>query len=282
MADITVNSRMLGLKGVSVHVDDYGGEGRPVVLIHGWPLSGKSWSEQIQPLLDAGFHVISYDRRGFGDSDKPSTGYDYDTFTEDLNGLLDQLDLRNVSLVGFSMGGGEVARFVATYGESRVHNVVFAAAIPPYLMQTKDNPDGPLKQASADKMTEELQADPANFYKGFLEQFFSPNGDGNVLISDQQMSEALALCNQADTQAALGAMKAFTTTDFRDDLLKITVPTLIIHGDADGIVFYDGSGKITHDTVVGSQLHVIEGGPHGINVSHAKEFNQVLIDFLRT
>lgn len=281
MTELKVNSALLGLKEISVHVDDHGGDGRPVVLIHGWPLSGKSWSEQIQTLLGAGFHVITYDRRGFGESDKPSSGYDYDTFAEDLNGLLESMDLHDVSIVGFSMGGGEAARYIAKYGEERIHSVVFAAAIPPYLNKTDDNPDGPLDEATVTQMTEGLQADDTAFYKGFLEQFFSANGDGNVLISEQQMADAVALCAQADKDASLASMAAFATTDFRDDLTKITVPTLVIHGDADAIVPFDGSGKLTHEQVAGSELHVIANGPHGCNVSHADEFNTALIDFLK-
>ncbi len=281
MADLTVNSTLLGLKDVSVHVDDYGGDGRPVVLIHGWPLSGKSWSEQIQPLLSAGFHVVAYDRRGFGDSDKPSSGYDYDTFADDLNGILEQKNLRDVSLVGFSMGGGEVARYIAKYGEDRLRSVVFAAAVPPYLAKTDDNPDGPLDDATASGMSSSLNAGDTKFYEGFLQQFFSPNGDGKVMVSDAQLAAALALTAQADKRAALDSMKAFASTDFREDLKQVTVPTLVIHGDADAIVPFDGSGKLTHQQIAGSELHVIAGAPHGMNISHADEFNQALVGFLQ-
>ncbi len=281
MAELTVNSALLGLKKISVHVDDYGGEGRPVILIHGWPLSGKSWKEQIQPLLNAGFHVITYDRRGFGNSDKPSSGYDYDTFAEDLDGLIDQKDLHDVTLVGFSMGGGEVARYIAKYGEERIHSVVFASAIPPFLMKSENNPDGPLTEEQATVMLDGLKANDTEFYKEFLKQFFSPNADGNVLVSEEQMNDALALSAQADKSAAEASMQAFGTTDFREDITLITKPTLVIHGDADGIVLFDGSGKRTHEAIIGSELHVIAGGPHGINVSHAAEFNETLIAFLQ-
>lgn len=281
MAEITVNSSLLGLKEVSVHVDDYGGAGRPVVLIHGWPLSGKSWSEQIQALVAAGFHTITYDRRGFGDSDKPSGGYDYDTFAEDLNGLLEQKDLHDVSLVGFSMGGGEVARYISKYGENRLHSVVFAAAVPPYLAETDKNPNGPLTDDMATSMSSSLEDNDIEFYQGFLQQFFSPNGDGNVMVTETQMADAIALTAKADKQAALGSMKAFATTDFREDLTKVTVPTLVIHGDADGIVPFDGSGKLTHEQIPGSELVVVSGAPHGFNVSHAAEFNEALLNFLQ-
>lgn len=281
MADSIVNSALLDFKDVSLHVDDYAGDGRPVVLIHGWPLSGKSWSEQIQPLLSAGFHVLTYDRRGFGDSNKPSSGYDYDTFADDLNGILEQKDLHDVTLVGFSMGGGEVARYIAKYGEDRLRSVVFAAAVPPFLAKTDDNPDGPLDDAAASAMSTSLEADDTEFYEGFLQQFFSPNGDGNVMVSDAQLAAALALTAKADKIAALGSMKAFASTDFREDLKQVTVPTLVIHGDADAIVPFNSSGKLTHQQVAGSELHVIAGAPHGMNVSHADEFNTALISFLQ-
>jgi non-heme chloroperoxidase len=280
MPELKVNSTLLGLKGVNVHVDDHGGQGRPIILIHGWPLSGKSWSEQIQALLNSGFHVITYDRRGFGSSDKPSSGYDYDTFSEDLDGIMEQMELKDASLVGFSMGGGEVARYISKYGQDKLHSVVFAAAIPPYLLKSDTNPDGPLDVASATQMEDGLKADDKVFYEAFLKQFFSANGDGNVLVSDEQMADALTLAYQADKNAAIGSMEAFATTDFRADLAKITIPALVIHGDSDGIVPINGSGKLTHEQVTGSELHIIVGGPHGINVSHASEFNQALINFL--
>ena len=280
MPDVTVNSRLLGLKELNVHVEDTGGEGRPVVLIHGWPLSGASWKEQVPALVDAGYRVITYDRRGFGESDKPLTGYDYDTFTDDLSGLLEALDVRDATLVGFSMGGGEVARYVAKYGEDRLRSVVFASAIPPKLMKTPDNPDGPLEASQAAQMTADLTKDEDVFYDGFMTQFFSANGDGNVLISEEQRLEALTLCHQASKVAALQAMQAFGTTDFRDDLPLVTVPTLVIHGDSDGIVPFEGSGKRTHEAIPQSHLHVVAGGPHGVNVSHADEFNDELLKFL--
>lgn len=280
MSDISVNSRLLGLKDVQVHVNDTGGDGRPVVLIHGWPLSSASWSNQLPALKAAGYRAVAYDRRGFGQSDKPSTGYDYDTFAEDLNGLMTELDLNDVTLVGFSMGGGEVARYIGKYGEDRLHSIVFAAAVTPMMKKSDDNPDGPLDEASAAGMAEALTNDEAAFYDGFSKQFFSPNGDGNIQVSEEVRLEAIEATKQADKTAALGAMKAFATTDFREDLAKITVPTLVIHGDADGIVPFEGSGKLTHETVAHSELHVIANGCHGINASHADEFNSTLIEFL--
>lgn len=276
MTEITAHHGLF--KDTNLHVDDTGGPGRPVVLIHGWPLSGESWSEQVPALQQAGFRVISYDRRGFGRSDKPLTGYTYDTLTEDLHALLTELDLTDVTLVGFSMGGGEVARYFTAYGTERLRSVVFAAAVPPYLMKTGNNPDGPLEKSQAAEMTAQLTADQEKFYDQFTTEFFS--SDGVLQVTEEQRQEALALCRQADKKAALACLNAFGTTDFRDDLPKVSVPTLVLHGSADGTVPFAGSGARTHAAIPGSQLQVIDGAPHGCNVSHAAEFNQVLINFL--
>lgn len=276
MTEITAHHGLL--TDVNLHVDDTGGAGRPVVLIHGWPLSGESWSEQIPALTAAGYRVISYDRRGFGRSDKPRQGYDYDTFAEDLDAVLSALDVRDATLVGFSMGGGEVARYLSKFGAQRVRSAVFAAAVPPYLAQTDDNPEGPLDQETADGMESGLKADEDAFYDQFTKDFFTANG--TIAVTEEQRQQALALAKQADKHAALGAMNAFAKTDFRDDLKAVTVPALIIHGDSDGTVPFEGSGQRTHQALSGSELHVVVGGPHGINVSHADEFNRELLAFL--
>lgn len=281
MPEVTVNSRLLGLKDVNVHVEDTGGDGRPVLLIHGWPLSGESWKLQVPALKDAGYRVIRYDRRGFGQSDKPRTGYDYDTLAEDLDGLITELGLTDVTLVGFSMGGGEVARYISEYGEEKLHSVVFAAAIPPMMMKSPQNPDGPLEASKAAQMAADLTKDEDAFYDQFTKDFFSPNADGDVLATEAQRQEAIAQCEQADKVAALEAMAAFGITDFRADLTKVTVPTLVIHGDADGIVPFEGSGKRTHAAIAHSKLYLIHSGPHGINISHAAEFNRYLLEFLK-
>lgn len=264
---------------VRLHVEEAGDSGRPVVLIHGWPLSGASWKAQWGPLRDAGYRVIAYDRRGFGQSDKPADGYDYDTLADDLAALIDERDLRDVTLVGFSMGGGEVARYIARHGESRLRSIVFAAAVPPYLRKTDDNPDGPLTDAKADEMERGLRASRADFFDQFTRDFFSV--DGELKVDEAQRHEAIALCLQSDQAAALGCMEAFATTDFRDDLKRISVPTLVLHGDADGIVPLEGSGARTHDAVAGSALSVLHGAPHGCNVSHADAFNRALLTFLQ-
>ncbi len=280
MSDIKVNTQLLGLKDLKLHVEDTGGSGRPVVLIHGWPLSGASWKEQVPALSQAGFRVITYDRRGFGNSDKPIAGYDYKTLADDLSSLIEALDLSNVTLVGFSMGGGEVVQYIADHGEARLHSVVLASAIPPMMMKLPNNPEGPLEPAKAAKMTLDLTTDSDKFYAGFVDQFFSPNADGHVVVTEAQRQDALALCKQASTVAALEAMQVFGLADFRDHLKKISVPTLVIHGDADGVVPFEGSGARTHRIVPQSELHIISGGPHGINVSHADAFNAALLTFL--
>jgi pimeloyl-ACP methyl ester carboxylesterase len=266
------------MASVRLHVQDSGGQGRPVILIHGWPLSGESWKAQIPALTAAGFRVIAYDRRGFGQSDKPADGFDYDTLTDDLAGLIGERKLSNVSLVGFSMGGGEVARYIGNYGEADLHSVVFAAAVPPYLMKSEDNPRGPLTAEKAQEFEAALRADRDAFFDGFTKDFFSANG--KLMVSEQERREALALCKQSDPAAALGCMKAWATTDFRADLARITVPTLVLHGDADATVPFEGSGARTHAMVKGSALKVVLGGPHGLNVSHASEFNAALVTFL--
>lgn len=276
MTEITAHHGLF--KDTNLHVDDTGGPGRAVVLIHGWPLSGESWKGQVTPLREAGYRVVSYDRRGFGRSDKPMSGYTYDTLTEDLHTLLGELDLTDVTLVGFSMGGGEVARYMSLFGPERLHSVVFASAVPPYLMRTDTNPDGPLEPDAAAKMTADLTQDEDSFYDGFTTTFFSANGE--LKVTEQQRQEALVVCKQADKKAALTCMAAFANTDFRDDLAKVTVPALILHGDSDAIVPFEGSGKRTHAAIPGSELHVIAGAPHGCNVSHVQEWNAKLLEFL--
>ena len=277
MTEITAHHGLL--KDTNLHVDDTGGSGRPVVLIHGWPLYGESWSKQVPAFEAAGYRVITYDRRGFGRSDKPLTGYDYDTFASDLDAVLTELDLRDVTLVGFSMGGGEIARYIGTRGEERLHSVVFASAVPPYLEQTDDNPDGPLTKDAAAEMTAGLTKDEDAFYDEFTTGFFSANGVLKVTEAERQ--EAIALAHQSKKHAALASMAAFATTDFRDDLTKVTVPTLVIHGDSDATVPFEGSGARTHQAIAGSELHVVKDAPHGVTVSHPEEWNQAVLEFLK-
>ncbi|MGH9271575.1 MAG: alpha/beta fold hydrolase [Ilumatobacteraceae bacterium] len=276
MAEVVANSGILS--NTTLHVDDTGGAGRPVVLIHGWPLSAESWKLQTPALREAGHRVVAYDRRGFGRSDKKGRGFDYDTLAEDLEGVMDQLGLTDVTLVGFSMGGGEVARYVTEFGEGRLHSVVFASAVTPYMLEGDDNPEGPLTKKQAATMAKDLLADEDAFYDQFTTKFFSV--DGEVKVTEAQRQEAVALCHQASKKAALKAMASFGATDFRDDLANVTVPTLVLHGDGDATVPFEGSGARTHQAIPHSELVVIPDAPHGCNVSHAEQFNSALIDFL--
>ncbi|HEY1133312.1 MAG TPA: alpha/beta hydrolase [Nocardioides sp.] len=263
--------------GVHLHVNDSGGDGRPVVLIHGWPLSGASWEHQVPVLVQAGHRVVTYDRRGFGESDKPDTGYDYDTLAADLDAVLTGLDLRDASLVGFSMGGGEVVRYLATYGADRVRSAVLAAAVPPYLLATDDNPDGGLGEDDVAEFVDGVTNGRAAFLDGFTTDFFSV--DGELKVSEEERQKALALQEPATTASLAGCVEAFARTDFRADLAAITVPVLVIHGDGDATVPFEVSGKRSAEALADAELVVVEGAPHGLNVSHATEFNTALGDF---
>jgi len=256
--------------------EDYG-SGRPVVLIHGWPLSGLSWEKQIPALLDAGFRVITYDRRGFGSSSRPSTGYDYDTLAADLNALMTKLDLREAALVGFSMGGGEVARYLGAYGSKRVSQAVFMSAIPPYLLKGPDNPEG-VDGGAFEKIKTALAADRPAFLAKFLADFYNTDQ-----LRDKISEEAVRLAWYAAAGASPIATRDCVSawlTDFRKDLAKIAVPVAVIHGDADRITPFEATGRRTYEAIKGSKLAVIEGGPHGLNWTHAEEVNRALISFL--
>lgn len=265
---------------VRLHYQDYG-QGKPVVLIHGWPLSGRSWEAQILPLVEAGFRVITYDRRGFGDSSQPWSGYDYDTFAQDLEALLDALTLQDVTLVGFSMGGGEVARYLGLYGSKRISKAVFAAAVTPYLLKTDEHPEGAVTEQAIAEKDAAIRADRLVFLEKFTQDFFTPKG-GKLAVSEAQRAYAYAIATLASPKGTLDCRHAFSRTDFRGDLRKITIPTLVLHGDSDAIVPFEVSGHDTHQLVKDCELHLIKGGPHGCNVSHAAEFNQALISFMKS
>ena len=262
---------------IELHYTDQG-TGSPVVLIHGWPPSGRSWEAQVPALVEAGHRVIAYDRRGFGSSSQPWNGYDYDTLAADLDVLLTQLDLQDVTLVGFSMGGGEVARYIGTYGTGRIAKAVFASAVPPFLAKTEDNPDGALDDATLGSFLDGVAGDRPAFLDGFATGFFTAGDE--LKVSEAQRQFALSLALPASPRATAGCITAFGTTDFRDDLAKVDVPTLVIHGDSDGVVPFEASGQRTARAIDGAVLHVVKGGPHGINASHAQEFNDTLIAFL--
>ena len=262
---------------IELHYEDYG-TGKPVVLIHGWPLSGRSWENQIPALVEAGHRVITYDRRGFGASSQPWGGYDYDTLAADLNTLLTHLDLREVTLVGFSMGGGEVVRYLSTYGDERVSKAVLAAAVQPFLYKSADHPEGAIDDDTINSFLDAVTKDRIAFLDGFTTNFFSAAGE--LKVSQAQREYARDIAAFASPKGTYDCIIAFARTDFRDDVAKIKVPTLVIHGDSDAIVPFETSGKLSAKAIAGSELVVIKGGPHGINASHAKEFNQALLDFL--
>ncbi len=263
---------------VQLYYEDHG-QGRPVVLIHGWPLSGRSWEKQVPALVEAGYRVITYDRRGFGSSSQPWEGYDYDTLSADLAAVLEHLDVRDVTLVGFSMGGGEVVRYLGTDGQDRVVKAVLASAVPPYLYNSADNPDGGLDDATIAAFEDGVKDDRLAFLDDFTRKFFAA-GSTTDLISEPARRYNLQIAASASAKGTLDCIAAFGRTDFRADLSKISVPTLVIHGDSDGIVPFEVSGKRSHEAIAGSQLVLIEGGPHGITATHATEFNKALLDFL--
>lgn len=262
---------------IDLYYEDHG-SGRPVVLIHGWPLSGRSWEKQMPALVAAGYRVITYDRRGFGDSSKPTFGYDYNTFTQDLHELMTRLDLHDAALVGFSMGGGEVARYLGTYGSNRVRKAAFVAAIPPFLLKTPDNPSG-VDGGVFDEIKAAIATDRLAFLSAFFANFYNVDVLGGKLISDQVVQYSWNIGSGASPKAALDCVSAWLT-DFRKDLAQCDVPTLIIHGDSDRIVPIDASGKRTHELVKESRFVIVEGGPHGLNVTHSDQVNRALLDFL--
>ena len=263
---------------IDLYYEDHG-SGSPVVLIHGWPLSGRSWERQLTALLAAGRRVITYDRRGFGKSSQPATGYDYDTFAEDLHKLVGALDLRDFALVGFSMGGGEVARYLGAYGSDRVSKAVFMAAVPPFLLKTADNSGG-IDISVFDGIKKGIVADRLAFLGQFLANFYNVDVLRGKQISDEVVRDSW---NVAAGASPIGTLECVTAwyTDFRQDLRRIDVPTLIIHGDSDRILPIEVTGKATQAAIKGSRLVTVKGGPHGLNWTHADEVNRELVSFLK-
>jgi non-heme chloroperoxidase len=264
---------------IEIHYEDHGA-GRPVVLIHGYPLSGRAWDKQVAVLVEAGYRVITYDRRGFGKSSQPAVGYDYDTFAADLNTLLEYLDLRDAVLVGHSMGTGEVTRYLGRYGSARVAKGVLVSPIPPYLLQTSDNSDG-VPQSVFDGFAQAARADTPAWMKGFLDTFYNIDTLRGTLISDQAYQTSWNLAVAASATAAVACIGTWAT-DFRDDLSQIDVPVLVVQGDADQILPLDKTGKRLPGLIKNVQLVVIEGGPHAIAWTHAVQVNTALLDFLRS
>jgi non-heme chloroperoxidase len=264
---------------IEIHYEDHGA-GQPVVLIHGYPLSGRAWDKQVPALLEAGYRVITYDRRGFGQSSQPVTGYDYDTFAADLSMLLEHLDLHDAVLVGHSMGTGEVTRYLSRYGSARVAKGVLVSPIPPFLLQTADNIEG-VPQALFDGFAAAAQADTPAWMKGFLDNFYNVDTLRGTLVSDQAWQASWNLAVTASAVAAVACIPTWTT-DFRADLPEIDVPILVIQGDADQVLPLEKTGQRLSGLIKDVQLIVVEGGPHAIPWTHAAQVNTALLDFIRS
>ena len=263
---------------VELYFEDHG-MGDPVVLIHAWPMSSRIWEAQVPALVDAGHRVIAYDRRGFGASSQPWDGYDYDTLTADLRLLLDHLDVRDATLVGYSMGGGEVVRYIATYGSERVARAVLVATPLPYRLKTADNPDGDGDEALVARLHEDVRSDRLAFLEGFVPTWFG-TGERAASVSAAQRAYLLQIAAFASPRGTLECLTSIAHTDFRADLAKLTVPTLLIHGDADAGVPLEATARRAHAAIAGSELVVIEGGAHGLVLTHAAEVNRALLEFL--
>jgi len=256
------------------------GKGKPVVFLSGWPLSHEMWEYQFNELPKYGMRCIAYDRRGFGKSDKPWEKYDYDTLAADLKSVLDTLDLKDVTLVGFSMGGGEVVRYLSTYGSERVSKAVLVSTVVPFLLKTSNNPDG-LPLEMFDGFIKDVENDRPKFLAGFAKDFY-----GNSLLNNAVSSEILQwhsmLALQASGRATTQCIRSFSATDFRDDLPKVNVPVLIIHGDADKIVPNDKSSDLTAEMLRHAEYITYEGAPHGLFITDKERLNENLIQFINS
>ena len=275
MPYITVGKENSG--NIELYYEDHG-SGQPVVLIHGYPLSGASWEKQVPVLLEAGYRVITYDRRGFGKSSQPTTGYNYDTFAEDLHQLIAQLKLRDFTLVGFSMGGGEVARYIGKYGSKGVSKAVIISSVVPYLLKSGDNPEGLDASVFAD-IENAVAADRYAFFTSFFQNFYNTD----LLLGKRVSEQAIeADWNVAATASATASLACVATwhEDFRKDLERVDVPILVVHGDDDHIVPLAAAGARTAKMITGARLHVVKGGPHGVTWTHAEEVNTQLLSFL--
>jgi non-heme chloroperoxidase len=262
---------------IELYYEDHGA-GAPIVLIHGYPLSGRAWDKQVPVLLEAGHRVITYDRRGFGKSSQPTSGYDYDTFTADLAALMEALDLRNAALVGHSMGTGEVTRYLSTHGSARVRRGVLVSPIPPFLLASGDNPDGLPGELFAG-FSQAAKADAPEWMKGFLEAFYNMDLLAGDRVRDAAFQARLTVANAASAAAAVQCIATWQT-DFRADLPKIDVPMLVIQGDADRVLPYPNTGRRLPGLIADMDLIVIDDGPHAIAWTHADQVNAALLQFL--
>jgi non-heme chloroperoxidase len=262
---------------IEIYYEDHG-SGLPVVLIHGYPLNSDSWERQERALLGAGYRVIRYDRRGFGNSSRPTIGYDYDTFASDLNALLDQLGLDDVVLAGFSMGTGEVTRYLGTYGSDRVRRAVLFGAIPPFLLKTDDNPEGVDGQVF-EGIKAAVVADRYAYFKDFLDNFYNVDKLAPERISKQAWRASFNVAAGASPYASYACVDTWLT-DFRDDVAKIDVPVLVLHGTEDRILPFEATAKRLPALVENLTLIPVEGGPHNIGWTHPDECNKALLDFI--
>jgi non-heme chloroperoxidase len=276
MATITVGRE--NTDDIDLYYEDHGA-GQPVVLIHGYPLDGHSWEKQERVLLQAGYRVITYDRRGFGQSSQPTVGYDYDTLADDLNAVLEQLELTHCVLVGFAMGTGEVTRYLSTYGSFRVSKAVMIGAIPPFLLKTDDNPDG-VTQSVFDDLKAAVIADRPAYFKNFLDDSFNVDVLAGTRVSDQARQSSFNVAVAASAHAAHACVDTWLT-DFRDDLPMIDVPVLLLHGDADRILPYPNTAGRLPGLIDDLTVVTVNGGPHNIAWTHPDVVNPALLDFLR-
>ena len=255
------------------------GAGRPVILLHGWPLSSDSWDDQAMAIADAGFRAISYDRRGFGRSSQPWTGYDYDTLADDLAAVIEQTGAQDAVLAGFSMGGGEVARYMSRHGGKSVSKAVLVSSVVPYMLKTSDNPEG-TEQAVFDKMAQAMKADRAKFFASFFKDFFGVGLTAHP-TSNEVLEWARSVSMQASLKATLASAKSFASTDFRGDLPAFKVPTLIIHGADDKIVPIDASGRAAARAITQATLIEYDGAPHGLQATHKDQLTKDMLEFIR-
>jgi non-heme chloroperoxidase len=260
-----------------LYVKDWG-TGRPVILMHGWPLSADSWDDQAMAIANAGFRAIAYDRRGFGRSEQPWNGYDYDTLSDDLASVIKETGATDAAIVGFSMGGGEVARYMSRHKGANVSQAVLVSSVVPYMLKTEDNPNG-TDQATFEQMTEAMKQDRAKFFAGFFKDFY---GVGLIShpVSDELLEASRNTAMQASLKATLDCAKAFATTDFRPDLEAFSVPTLIIHGTEDKTVPIDASGRAAAKGIANSKLIEYDGAPHGLFATHKERLTSDLLEFL--
>jgi len=262
---------------LELYYEDHG-SGDPLVLIHGYPLSGSSWEKQLPVLLESGHRVITYDRRGFGKSSQPTTGYNYDTFAEDLHKLVTHLKLRNFALVGFSMGGGEVARYIGKYGSKDVSKAVIIGGVPPFLLKTEDNQEG-VDGSVFEGIQKAVAADRYAFFSEFFKNFYNTDVLLGKRISEQAVQASWNVAASASPTASLACVPTWHE-DFRKDVARIDVPTLVIHGDSDRIVPFAAAGQRTAKLIKGARLSVIKDGPHAVSWTHPDEVNVALVAFL--